>query len=146
MQELFWSLSQIGVHQCQLVNVTTQKQLHFTEIRFLLWLKVDLGAWKPQMQKITNQAAYQEVHQRTIPDPCKIFHSNNINIYIFENLLKIFRSDSKTNRNLYNSSSIDGDKYASYSDDQASGGYQNFKDQKEAFFSKKQLENCTRPE
>ncbi len=71
-----------------------------------------------------------------------------VKIYINQHFFTC-RSESKTNKTLYNSSStpnFDADKYSLYTDDQASGGYQNFKDQKEAFFSKKQLENFNRPE
>jgi hypothetical protein len=61
-----------------------------------------------------------------------------------------FRLESKTIRNLQSSTStpnFDSDPHT-YPDSSfgSVGGYQNFKDQKDAFFSKKQLENCGRPE
>lgn len=63
-------------------------------------------------------------------------------------------SDVRGNRNLHVSSStpnFDAENGDSYYGDQSSSrqslsGYQNFKDQKDAFFTKKQLENCGRPE
>jgi len=58
--------------------------------------------------------------------------------------------ESETNLNLHSSSStpnFDADLHLhpepSFG---TAGGYQNFKDQKEAFFSMKQQENCGRPE
>lgn len=65
-----------------------------------------------------------------------------------------YTSSSRSNSNIQNSSShsFDAGGYQSSSDGQAydgqtySGGYQNFKDQKDAFFSKKQFENSSRPD
>lgn len=58
--------------------------------------------------------------------------------------------ESKMNRSLHNSYSTpnfeSGHNLHSESVSGTSGGYQNFKDQKEAFFSKKQLENFGRPD
>ena len=58
--------------------------------------------------------------------------------------------ESSPSRNMHNSASTPNfDGYQSYSggaDAQYVGGYQAYHDQKEAFFSKKQAENATRPE
>ena len=64
----------------------------------------------------------------------------------------VSRGDPKSTKSLHNSSStpnFEANSCHSYNESTfgtMTGGYQNVTDQKEAFFSKKQMENSARPE